>query len=289
MAKKPKSFNPYAFARGDRLASFILPDEGMEFVSMDACAGEPSIISHLTQDDRYQYACIEDPSKKAYYDSSGFLWITDVYTSYGSMTPYASAIKEWYENNGGEKYFTDNWNQDKDGLLKQIKKIRKVLKIIVLATLYGAWPKKIQETLTQAGEVVTFDECQELFNIFWRTFARVDRFKKHITRVNQRQGFLVNLFGFRGTPAHKDSLNWLIQSSLNGVVLLFLEKIYANSPRFIFTQFMHDEIIGQIPVGTREEFLSAHKKAVQELNNDLQWNVPIRFGCSFGSNYLEIK
>jgi len=289
MGKKVKKFNFLAFARSDKLASYIIPDKGMEFVSMDASAGEPSIISHLTRDERYQYASIEEPGKRAYYDSTGFLWITDVYLSFGSMTSYAPVIEKWYKDNGPEEAFTHKWETDKDVLVKQIKAQRKVLKTVTLATLYGAFPKKIHETLTLNGEEVTLEDCQILFETFWKTFSRIDKFKKHITRVNQKQGYLINLFGFRGTPHHKDSLNWLIQSSLNGVVLLFLERICENFPNFQFTQFYHDEIIGQIPINRREEFREAHKKAVQELNDMLSWNIPVRFGLNFGENYLAIK
>jgi DNA polymerase I-like protein with 3'-5' exonuclease and polymerase domains len=175
------------------------------------------------------------------------------------------------------------------GILLLLSTGKQVLKTTCLAILYGAFPKKIHETLTLSGETITLNECQDIYDIFWSTFDRVSKFKEYITKVNRKQGYLVSLFGFRGTPHIKDSFNWTIQSSLNGVIINFLEILQNNFPEMSFHTLIHDEILLDIPQGLEEDFKIAHKKSQIQLNNLLGWDVESRFGLNFGNNYLEIK
>lgn len=288
MGRKTKTINLLAFARADKLASFMVADKGKTLISTDYVSGEPTVISHLTQDEKYKYATIDEPNKKVFY-SGDFLYIDDVYLMVGSLTTYGQRIKEWYISNGGDDLFTFNWKANKEEILKSIKKERKVLKTTCLAILYGAMPKKIHETLSLAGESISLSECQDLYDTFWRTFSKITRFKEYITKLNKRQGHLVSLFGFRGTPHPKDSFNWTIQSSLNGVIINFLSILNKNFPEMNFHTLIHDEIILDIPEDSEDDFRLAHKQSQNDLNKLLEWSVESRFGLNFGKNYLTIK
>ena len=74
------------------LCSYIIPDEGRVFLSMDLGAGEPTCTAHYSQDPRYFHASVGGIGQPPYVYSDGVLMIDDVYIMFMSKTPIGSPI-----------------------------------------------------------------------------------------------------------------------------------------------------------------------------------------------------
>ncbi len=80
--------NVQGLARKEQgLLSYVLPEEGFSFVSVDLGAGEPSVTSHFSKDKNYYAACFGMVGKAPYYDQQGVLQIDDIYLAGASVAP----------------------------------------------------------------------------------------------------------------------------------------------------------------------------------------------------------
>lgn len=286
--------NVQALARRDeKLMRCLIPDEGYTFVSRDMSAGEPTIITHFTEDPYYKYFCFDGVGKSPHYDS-GILMIDDIYLAYASVCPmFSKDIRRAFDTgdfNGNT--FVDAWNKDPESVKnhKAIKALRKNSKWITLAFGYGLGPKTLQKKAIEAGMKVTFGQCKEAFKAYWHLFKGIKRYSERIEKHVEQHGHFVNNFGYRFKPQElRKSFNGFIQSSVSGLfhwegVLVETEAPYAK-----YVSTIHDEEINMVPIDKVEEFKEAQNKIVKQMNDSLKWSVDLRFGFSVGKDLYDAK
>jgi hypothetical protein len=286
---KAKSPNILALARRDEIMSYLKPDPGYVLVSSDGCSCEPTVTAALSGDSLYTYAALTGIGQPLKY-SGDILMIPDIYTMTMSVSP---AGKDFLRNHidsvGGIEKFSQMYLTDQEAAMKPLKKMRTLFKVVVLASTYGAQPKRIYKILTEAGEDVTQDQCQAIWEAFWGLFAGVAALKKRCERLVKRQGYLVNPFGYRQTPNPRDAFNALIQSSVNPIITLYENYLMEQNPDYIYVVRVHDEAIFQVPIDKVDGIKQAIFDAEERVNQDIQWPVRLRFGMAIGNNFLEAK
>jgi len=116
------------------LCSYIIPDEGRVFLSMDLGAGEPTCTAHYSQDPRYFHASVGGIGKSPYVDDEGVLMIDDVYIMFMSKTPIGRPIilealkKQWPEGN-----FAEQWLKNSKPIKAMVKESRQIHKMLVFS------------------------------------------------------------------------------------------------------------------------------------------------------------
>ncbi len=286
--------NVQAMARRDEgLMTCILPDEGCVFVSRDMSAGEPTIITHFTEDPYYRYFCFDGVGKKPYYDN-GILMVDDIYLAYASVCPmFATDIRQAFDTGVFDgRSFAEAWMKDPETVKghKLIKGIRKNAKWITLAFGYGLGPKTLMKKAIEAGMKVTFGQCKAAFKAYWHLFKGIKSYSERIEKHVEQYEYFVNNFGYRFKPQElRKSFNGFIQSSVSGLFHWEGVLIEEEAPYAKYVSTIHDEELNMIPIDKVEEFKQAQDRVVRLMNEQLKWSVDLRFGYSVGANFYEAK
>lgn len=291
MGKKLEKLNPQASARQEKLLlSCVKPPESHIFISRDLAAGEPTVICHYSQDHNYHDAAFGMQGKLPYY-AGDLLKINDIYLTGMSFSPMHSGLmRELFHTKFGTISFSEQWLIDKEVILGQVKKQRKLSKIMVLGLGYSMGPKKMVKQAYDAGYTVTLPQAQEFFKNYWLWAADVKRFGDRMSKLFKQQGYLVNQFGFRLTP-DKDykALNYMIQSSVSGLMNVLIPQILTACPHEKFVGIIHDELISYGPKSLVDTSKSGTILAQKQLNETLKWRVPMQVGFVTGNNLYEAK
>jgi hypothetical protein len=285
------------------LCSYIIPDEGRAFLSMDLGAGEPTCTAHYSQDPRYFYASVGGIGKEPYVDDSGVLMIDDVYIMFMSQTPIGAPIiqaalaKDWPEGT-----FAKQWVKNSKPIKSMVKESRQIHKMLVLALLYGLGVVKMQKQLQeQFGIDMNPKQCKDVYNGFWLTFPLVKALVNKCTTKAAEKGFIANEFGYRVTfpmgpkgfeYTHK-ACNYLIQSTVSGIMHMFnyafFQLAHEAGVYIEFITVIHDETVVSVAKSDIDKLKTIQEKAVLSLNNRLKWSVPIRVGFNIGEDFYEMK
>lgn len=298
-AKKLEKLNPQATARQEKLLlSCVLPEPDHVFVSVDLSAGEPTVICHYSQDKNYFDATF-GMKKKAPYYAGNLLKIDDIYLTGMSFSPMHKALmKEMFHTKFGTVSFSEKWletNENgqevgKEFLQGQLKKPRKLSKIMVLGLGYSMGPKKMVKQAYDNGYTVSLKEATEFFNNYWTWAKDVKRFGDLMTKKYQKEGRLINQFGYRLTPDKPyKALNYWIQSSVSGLMNILIPLIFKHCPEAIFCGIIHDELLFQCPISKVEEYRIGVRNATAQLNKMLNWRVSMGTGFVPGQNLFTAK
>lgn len=282
--------NIQALARKEKgLMSCLIAEEGYVFVSIDLSSGEPTVVAHYSQDENYIANAFGMAGKKPYWKGE-LLMLDDPYLSFASISPLGKAAirKAWDEG------LFDTWNDSEaatDAIKAKLKKLRAFHKTLFLALLYGQGPRGMVHFAADNGEVISFAEAKEVHKTFWRKlYPKVGKLADAMIALVEKQGFLVNAFGFRMTPEQpRLALNYRIQSSVSGIIKVAENKLYKLADYALVGPVIHDEILPQIPVALVDHFKTDVGKAFESLNSDLKWTVEIRNGFVPGHNLSEAK
>jgi DNA polymerase I-like protein with 3'-5' exonuclease and polymerase domains len=282
--------NIQALARKEKgLMSCLVAEPGYKFVSIDLSSGEPTVVAHYSQDENYIANAFGMAGKKPYWKGE-LLMLDDPYLSFASISPLGKATirKAWDEG------LFETWNDNEaatDAIKGKLKKLRAFHKTLFLALLYGQSPKGMVSFASDNGEVISFAEAKEVHKTFWRKlYPKVGKLADAMVALVERQGFLVNAFGFRMTPEQpRLALNYRIQSSVSGIIKIAENKLYKLADYAIPGPVIHDEILPQIPDDKVDLFRADVTKAFESLNSDLKWTVEIRNGFVPGNNLSEAK
>ncbi len=291
MAKKLEKLNPQASARQERLLlSCVKPPEGHIFISRDLAAGEPTVICHYSQDKNYYDAAFGMQNKAPYY-AGDLLKISDIYLSSMSFSPMHSVLmRELFHTKFHTMSFSEQWLVDKEVILNQVKKQRKLSKIMVLGLGYSMGPKKMVKQAYDAGYTVTLPQAQEFFRNYWLWAKDVKKFGNQMSKLFDKQGYLVNQFGFRLVPdKNYKALNYMIQSSVSGLMNVLIPQILNACPHEKFVGIIHDELISHGPANLRDASLEGTKTAQKQLNDALKWRVPMQVGFVVGHDLFSAK
>ncbi len=278
--------------REPRLMKNVVADPGKIFVSIDLNSGEPTITTHFSNDKYYRLATFDMVGKEPYYDKTGVLVIDDIYLMGMSVSPMGSSrIKEVFESVKFDGLsFQEQWIKDSSVVKDYLKKERAFHKILILGLGYSMGPAHMVESAQNAGYDLDISDAIEFFKAYWELFSGVKRLGKNLEYEFAQAGHLVNPFGYRIVPgADYKCLNYFIQSSVSGLINVLCYKFFSIAPEAQFVTIIHDEIIIQIPEDKEEEVKSKFNKALDSLNQDLDWSVKIRTGWAKGKNLYEAK
>jgi hypothetical protein len=274
------------------LLSYVLPEDGYSFVSVDLSAGEPSVTSHYSKDKNYYAACFGMVGRAPYYDQNGILQIDDIYLMGASVAPTGKqAIRDAFEADWGGRTFSERWLRDPEEVKTKLKKTRSFHKVLMLALQYGQGPRGMVHNAYDNGLVLSLGDAQAFHHAYWHTlFPGVRVLGERLKAQLNVKKCLVNPFGYRMVPeADRLALNYFIQSSVSGLMKVLEEKFYAIASYALPVVVVHDEIIMQVPTDKLEEAKEAMRLAVESLNNDLNWSVKIRTGWQPGENLYAAK
>lgn len=287
----PVKLNIQALARKEKgLMSCLVADDGYVFVSIDLSAGEPVVVAHYSQDENYIANAFGMVGKKPYWKGD-LLMLDDPYISFSSISPIGrdKVRKAWDEG------WFEGWEESPEKAEKIRDRLKPVVrafhKTVFLAKMYGQGPKGTVSYAADNGEVLSYADSKGLDQAFWdRLYPRVKRLRDKLKLQVEKQGYLVNAFGFRMTPEHSRlALNYKIQSSVSGIIKVVENKLYSVADYAEPGPVIHDEILPMIPVAHLDQFRADVSAAFDSLNKDLNWTVRIRNGFVPGNNLAEAK
>jgi hypothetical protein len=257
---------------------------------MDLASGEPAVTSHYSGDRMYRYATLDGVGERPYYDSNHTLMISDIYLMVASRSPIGKdEVRAAFNATWPAGSFADQWVADDDIIKKSLKTLRQLHKILCLGLGYSMQPRKLVNTAYENGFILSFKEAKEFYNVYWALFAKVRELADSLERQIKLDGALINEFGYRLTPEPRKAFNYLIQSSVSGLIHILTAKLFALAPYSRFVTVIHDEILAEVPTDRLEEFRAAKEAAVQSLNDDLGWTVKIRVGFVSGFTWMDAK
>jgi hypothetical protein len=268
----------------------ILPDPEYVTVSMDLAAGEPTVTAHFSGDKNYRYATIDGIGKAPFYDGP-VLMIDDIYLMVASVSPLGrDVIWDTYHNYCfGDRTFVEQWLTDPEVVKTHLKKLRQFHKILCLGIGYSMGPRKCCKTAYENGFDLDFPTSKAFHRAYWRLFSGVKRLSDRLAQQVELEGCIVNPFGYRLTPEPRKAFNYFIQSSVSGIMHVFVAKLMATAPYAKFVTVIHDELVAECPVDRLDDFRRAKDVATDSLNEDLGWSVNIRTGFVAGGSWYEAK
>jgi len=267
----------------------MVADPGCILVSEDFSAGEPSVTANFSGDKNYRWATLDGIGKAPTY-TNGVLRIDDIYLMTASASPmFKDAIQSAFDLDWSGLTFANQWLVDSEIIKSNLKKIRQISKILCLGISYGMQPKKMVKQMYEQGISMTLKEATDFFNAYWTLFADVRRFSERLKRQAQQAGYIVNPFGYRMAMEPRLAFNYFIQSSVSGLVHIYLAKLMAAAPYSQFITIVHDELIMQVRLDMLEQFRLDSQRATDSLNDDLGWSVKIRTGFAPGLTMYDAK
>jgi DNA polymerase I-like protein with 3'-5' exonuclease and polymerase domains len=283
--------NVQGLARRDAgLMSCIGAEPGRTLVSIDLSAGEPTVTAHYSRDPNYCYATFDGVGQRPFY-RDGILMIDDIYVMCMSVSPIgAQIIRDMFEQQLFDgRSFADQWVTDSDVIKSAIKVQRNLHKMLALALGYGMGPKKMVKQCKDSGYDLDIKTAEKFYAAYWSLFAGVRRLADQLAYRIKRDGHIVNAFGYRLTPPPHKAFNYLIQSSVSGIMHVYNAKLFALAPYANFVTVIHDELLCDVPTDMLDQFRIDRQAACDSLNADLNWTTKVRVGFAYGTNWYEAK
>lgn len=285
------NFNLPAAARQDQqLMSLIKAPEGMELRSYDAVSLEPSVSAQFSGDTFYRYATYDGIGKKPYYDDRlSFILIDDIYLMFASKTTFmGKQIRDAFDQHD----LYNLWMTDKDAVKDHpaLKKLRKFAKILVLSVERGAGARKVRQSAEERmGWTIPLNTCRDCISEFWDLFSGLKLLKSKLSDIVEQHGAFITPLGFRVSCDPYKAYAYFTQSCGGDVMMLYRHYYHTFAPLAEYVANIHDEHISCNPLTASEECDEAHEKAVQKVNDTLQWEVPIRFSGCKGATLWDLK
>ena len=166
------------------------------------------------------------------------------------------------------------------------KDIRLKAKKVNFAAIYGAKPAKLAATAN-----VSLSEAKKLYNVYWERNKAVKQVAAgcRVKVVNNQKWLFNPISKFWLTlREEKDRFSTLNQST--GVFCFDTWVRHVRSKGIKICGQFHDEIIFPMTkdkVG-RKWVIELLNKALEEANNDLKLNVPLKISIAFGDRYSNI-
>lgn len=271
------------------LMSCILPDPGCVLISSDASAGEPSIITNFSKDKNYHDAAF-GTGIAPYYDETGTLKIDDIYLTVASISPIGKdAIRTAFNKSYDGLSFSEQWMKDPEIIKKDLKDIRQFSKINCLGIGYGMGPRKMVISAYEKGYILSFEDAKTFYKAYWNLFKGVRNLSDYLSARMEKDGFIINPFGFRLQCEGRKAFNYFTQSTLSSIFHIYMREIFETASYAQFITLIHDELIIQIPENKVEDFRQVINKVTDTINQNLNWSINLRFGFAIGKNLYEAK
>jgi len=158
---------------------------------------------------------------------------------------------------------------------------RRIAKELGLALLYGAGPRRIQQSAQKYGFIWSLSQSKEIYNNFKILYTDIFQFKKALDKRAEQGGIVDNVFGRKHTypnveDVYMKAFNTLIQSSASDLLIDSARKITNKfnelqiDGHLIMT--IHDEVIFEVVDSQAEAMYSL---IVTEMIN---YNLETKFG-----------
>lgn len=283
--------NVQGLARRDKeFMSCLLATPNTVVISSDLGAGEPTVTAHFSQDVNYRYATFDGVGHAPFW-LDNVLMIDDIYIMSMSKSPVGreQLLRAWNKDYNGMT-FAEQWLKDKDVIAKkELKFERELHKTLALGIGYGMGAPKMVRTAHDKGFKITHSQAKAFINSYWSLFPSVKAFSDRLGLLIKKQGYMVNSFGYRLVPKSHKSFNYLIQSSVSGLMHLILAKVFEICPDLIFITVIHDELLLEVDIAKVDQAKAAMDKAVEWVNKELNWTTKVRVGWVVGNNWYEAK
>lgn len=287
---RQKRLNIQGLARREPLLQhcFPAPNDSV-YVSIDLAAGEPSVTTHFSQDTNYRYATFDGVGKRPFYRDD-VLMIGDIYLMSASINPlHTSTMKGAFDKTWPAGSFADQWVADDEIIKKALKAPRTFNKMAALGFSYGMGAKKFVKQAYDQGFSIDLRSAKELHYNYWQLFADVRRFANRLAKQREMDGYIVNPFGYRSIAEPHKAFNAFIQSSVSGIMHVYLMLLSTIAPYMKLITVIHDELLVEIPKDLVEQFRKDSQTATDELNTQLGWTVLIRTGFAVGKDFYDAK
>lgn len=290
MKNRETRLNVQGLARREPLLmTTMVASENNTFVSIDLAAGEPTVSTHFSQDEMYKYATFDGVDKAPFY-RDGRLYIDDIYLMVMSVSPIGHVkMQETFDAVWPAGTFADQWLADPEVIKKKLKTERQVHKMLALALGYGCGPKKMVKQCYEAGYELSFKDAKTFHRAYWQLFSGLKRFSDRCAREVETNGVIINPFGYRGKCEPHKAFNFFIQSSVSGIMHVYLAELAELAPYMHLVTIIHDELLVEVPKVRLEEFRKHKEEATMNLNKYLGWTVAIRTGFAVGDSLYEAK
>ncbi len=154
---------------------------------------------------------------------------------------------------------------------------------------YGMGPRKMVNAAYDAGYIISFAEAKEFHRNYWQLFAGLKTLSDRLAAQRERDGYVINPFGYRSVAEPRKAFNAFIQSSVSGIMHVYLAILTEIAPYAKLVTCIHDELLMSVPDKKLTEFKAAKEAATEELNTQLQWSVKVRTGWALGKNWYDAK
>jgi hypothetical protein len=240
-------------------------------------------ISALEDSTKQHYIYFFDPDYVNDMRVPGFDAHLDIATLANLLQEVDSDYYKWYE----KTYEEDNsykFTEEETTRFKKVKKIRGTSKQVNFACVYGAGAPKIAETAR-----IPLQEAKNLHKIYWQRNKAVKLTVNNvITKTVNNQLWLFNPISklWLYVKNKKDIFSTLNQSS--GVFVFDMFIFYCVKRGLIIPLEYHDEIFLYTLQTKKEEVYKLLQEAINDTNNLLKLNVPIKISIQTGTSYGSI-
>jgi len=158
---------------------------------------------------------------------------------------------------------------DDDEIKAKFKKERDLAKEVGLALLYGAGPRRLQESAMKRGFNWSIGECKKKHEAFKEEYQYIYKYKKNLDSQLEDGGMIRNVLGRPvkiedPENVYMTGFNTLIQSSASDMLIHSVYKATKTAPKsFKPLLFVHDEIIAEVDDHEAKEAESNLLKALE--------------------------
>lgn len=255
--------------------------DGHKLVQADAEAIEPVILAQFSQDPALLQ--IYGPDAKPN---------QDIYLFVASKIPaLGKEIVKYY----------DPAAPTAEGLAKAKKlcaRDRDIAKTVHLASLYGAYPPKIQETLVLGGIDISLREVKQIHADYWRLFRGVKSWQQRLLDIWQSTGGWIPTLLGRPAPVAERLLKDIVNRHTQTSGHEFLQTWVANTNRLRHERGVemypwlvdyYDEQIWEAPEDQAEAAAACIDDALALTNETLGMDIPIKGPTLIADNLAQIK
>lgn len=278
-----KKFNIQNIANDIRLFEPMVAPVGYKIIYFDFSSLEPHVMCEFSKDSRL---------RELYLSGS----CHDLYLWYGANTKkFGPAVREYYPADNPTPELVSKAKKD-------LKELRKALKIMVLGLGYNMGAKKLMEDINdQTDFVLTLAEAEQLKREYFRFFSGIKSFMdkiEHLFVVNDER-FILNgrgrpLFNNRDRMARSKLPNKFVQSTGHDCLQLYIffikERLKTSDIELKpYHVDLHDAT-SRIFLDTPENEAKAKQvylNALQDLNDALGWEVKLKGVPKTGYSFSE--
>ena len=173
---------------------------------------------------------------------------------------------------------------------------RRVAKIINYSIVYGAGPYRISQELK-----ISIKEAAKIIENYFLRYPNIKYYIEDIIIIGIKQGYVSTILGRRKNTYNLNStnrniveaekratINMPIQGTASELIKVAMNNIYKTMIEKKLKGKMilqiHDELLFEIPISEKDVFLKLIKN---QMENAIQFNVPIKVDANYGNNWYE--